>query len=154
MKLISQSNATIVSHIINDCNQQDEKLWLVTLDLNIFLYLNSSIGIETFKVGVMVGIKYKPLFKKWLSRFLICEIQMNSYIHKLKSYTTTYLDHEYVSLTTSFSSKSSTCSKSLIHIIVEPSDVRGEVHIPQQVKFLDQLLFQNHKLYQCKPTLE
>lgn len=100
------------------------------------------------------GIKYRPLFKRWLSRLLICEMQMSSYIHKLKSNTTTYLDHEYVSLTTSFSSKSSTCSKSLIHIPLEPSDVRRKAHIPQQVKFLNQLLCQNHKLYPCKPTLE
>jgi hypothetical protein len=42
----------------------------------------------------------------------------------------------------------------LIHIIVEPRDVKGEAYIPQQVKFLNQLLFQNHKVYRCKPTLE
>ncbi len=109
---------------------------------------------RNFQIGSHGGIKYRTLFKKWLSRFLICEMQMSSYIHKLKSYITTYLDHEYILIITSFSSKSTTCSNSLIHIIVEPRDVKGEAHIPQQVKFLNQLLFQNHKLYQCKPTLE
>ncbi len=50
----------------------------------------------------LLQLQQRPLFKKWLSRLLICEMQMSSYIHKLKSYITTYLDHEYVLVTTSF----------------------------------------------------